>query len=97
MSSKNIGDIIDVYESLEDGLKLDIKGVSKVEKDKTGDFIIISTADGKKFRTYSKIIIESMDKVRAAKFDFSKDVLKCQVKGTVSAEGNEYFTLVGQR
>lgn len=97
MSNKNIGDIIDVTESLEDGLKLDIKSVSKIDKDKTGDFIIIGTADGKKYRTYSKIIIEALDKVKAAKFDFSRDVLKCQVKGTVSSEGNEYFTLVGQR
>jgi kynurenine formamidase len=97
MSNKNIGDIIDVTESLEDGLKLDIKNVSKIEKDKTGDFIIISTADGKKYRTYSSIIIEALGKVQAKKFDFTKDVLKCQVKATVSADGNEYFTLVSQK
>jgi len=97
MSSKSIGDIIDVTESLEDGLKLDIKSVSKVNKDKTGDFIIIGTTDGKKYRTYSSIIIEALNKVQAAKFDFTKDVLKAQVKATVSADGNEYFTLVGQK
>jgi len=97
MATKNIGDIIDVVESLEDGMKLDIKGVSKAEKDKTGEFIVISTADGKKYRTYSSIIIETLDKVKAKKFDFTKDTLKAQVKMTVSAEGNEYFTLVGQK
>ena len=97
MSSKNIGDIIDVTESLENGLKLDIKSVSKVSKDKTGEFIIIGTVDGKKYRTYSSIIIEALNKVIAAKFDFAKDVLKCQVKMTESADGNEYFTLVGQK
>lgn len=97
MSNKSISDIIDVTESLEDGLKLDIKNISKVEKDAIGQYIIITTADGKKYRTYSNVVIEALMKVVAKKFDFSKDVLKCQVKESESADGNNYFTLVGQK
>lgn len=98
MSNKNIGDVIDVTESLEDGLKLDIKNVTKREKDKEGrDFIIIATVDGKKYRTYSVVVIEALEKVMAKKFDFSKDTLKCQVKQTVSDTGNAYFALVSQK
>lgn len=97
MSNKNLGDVVDILESLEDGLKLDINGLSKVQKDKTGDFIVISTVGGKKYRTYSKVVIETLEKVQTAKFDFTRDVLRAQVKMATSAEGNEYFSLVGQK
>ena len=97
MSNKNLGEVVEILESLEDGLKLDINGLSKVQKDKTGDFIVISAVGGKKYRTYSKIVIETLEKVQAAKFDFTRDVLKAQVKMATSAEGNEYITLVGQK
>lgn len=95
MSSKNIGDVIDITESLTDGLKLDIRSV-KIDTDKTGEFALIGTADGKKYRTYSTVILEMLKKVVSNKFDFKADVLKAQVKEVESQNGNTYFTLTGQ-
>jgi len=98
MSSKNINDVIDIMESLTDGLKLDVKGIT-FGTDKTGSFVVIDAADGKKYRTYSGVIIDLLKKVEAKKFDFKKDVLKAQVKEveTQDDSGNTYFTLVSQR
>lgn len=98
MSSKNIFDVVDIMESLTDGLKLDIKGIA-FGTDKTGQFVVIETTDGKKFRTYSGVILDILRKVEAKKFDFKKDVLKAQVKEveTQDDSGNTYFTLVGQK
>lgn len=98
MSSKNIGDIIDVTENLEDGLKLEIKNVSKSEKDGEGrDFIIISTVEGKKYRCYSRVIMETLDKVKSKKFDFGKDTLKVQVREVLMDNGNSYMTLTNPK
>jgi len=98
MSSKSIGDVIDVMESLTDGLKLDMNGIA-FGTDKTGSFVVINTTDGKKYRTYSGVIIDLLKKVEAKKFDFKKDVLKAQVREveTQDDSGNTYFTLVGQK
>lgn len=96
MATKNIGDIIDVPESLENGLKLDIKNVSKKESDERGEFIIITTADGKKYRTYGKFVINALESIKGKKFDFAKDVLRAQVKEVEKDDGTSYLLLVNQ-
>jgi hypothetical protein len=97
MTTKSLGAIVELIEGLTDGLKLDIKSAT-VGTDKTGEYVLIGTVDGKKYRTYSGIVIETMKKVIATKFDFTKDTLKAQVKEVESqATGQTYFTLVDQK
>lgn len=97
MATKSLGAVVEIVEGLTDGLKLDIKSAT-IGTDKTGEYVLIGTADGKKYRTYSSIVIEMMKKVLATKFDFKADTLKAQVKEVESQQtGQTYFTLVDQK
>lgn len=96
MSAKNIGEIVPLTESLEDGLKLDICGVA-FDKDEKGSIALITTVGGKVYRTYSKQVIETLQKVQTAKFDFKKDTLSTVVKEVESTTGMTYFVLTNPK
>jgi hypothetical protein len=98
MSGKNINDVLDIAEQLTNGVKLDICGVAFDRDEKMGEFVVIKTVDGKKYKTYSTYIVDRLKQVEAKKFDFKKDVLKAQVFEKVSeSTGNTYLTLGGQK
>jgi hypothetical protein len=93
MANKTLGDVIDLQEKLTDGLVLSITSIVKT-KNKFGACMNITTVDNRKYQVSSEFVTAQLQQVLDKKFDFAKDILKVQVKGTVSENGREYLTLV---
>lgn len=98
MTQKGLGEIIDLTEGLQHGQVLDICGVSFDKVKDMGDFALIVTKDGNKYRTFSEVVMKQLKEVVDKKFDFKKDSIVCQVVEKKSeATGFSYMMLAAKK
>lgn len=98
MVQKGLGEVIDLTEGLQHGQLLDICGVSFDKAKDMGDFALIITKDGGKYRTFSEVVIKQLKAVVDSKFDFKKDSIVAQVEEKKSeATGYNYLMLIAKR
>jgi len=98
MTQKGLGEVIDLTEGLQHGQVLDICGVSFDKSKDMGDFALINTKDGNKYRTFSEVVMKQLKEVVDKKFDFKKDTIVAQVVEKKSeATGYSYLMLASKK
>jgi hypothetical protein len=94
MASRTIKEILNLADGIKDGMELEITNF-EIGKDTVGKFATIVCADGKKYRTYGKYVMEALVNCRdEMKFPFGNESLTCTVKEITSSNDKKYLNLV---